>query len=170
VLASVVPANPLASVEGPSNGSNVALSCPDTFTLYDEYCYYFSTKDEPVQNWIQAQLHCRAMDPRATLVRPHTQAIDSYITGELEAIAVREGVKPDYWMDLNIILLYSGKYSDLKYGYTNGDITGYTNWAPGEPNGRDVQHCVFYDGTYGWKWVTYQCGDPNRYICQTPAY
>merc|ERR1711915_1063113 len=140
-LASVVPANPLASGEELSNGSTDAFSCPDGFTLYDEYCYYFSTQDNPALTWIQAQLHCRAMDPRATLVRPHTAAIDTYIRGELANIAGDEGVVSNYWIDLNMISLPPSddrSWGPGIYRYTNGDTPGYTNWWPDQPDDKDI--------------------------------
>merc|ERR1711915_379412 len=172
-LASVVPANPLASGEELSNGSTDAFSCPDAFTLYDEYCYYFSTQDNPALTWIQAQLHCRAMDHRATLVRAHTAPIDTYIRDELTNIAGDEGKFSDYWMDLNIVSVpYGVSYASGLYAYTNGDAPVFTNWWPGEPNNADREHCVRYwsmNGEFEWHWDNYNCGTLKRYICQFSA-
>jgi len=152
--------------------SRDGTNCPESFTLHDGFCYYFTTHPEYELTWMQAQEQCIRMNDRATLTRPYTANDETYIQGEMAAIAEREGGPSRYWLDL-----MDGLYS-------NGDVPVYTNWNP-DQLGYDTRHmdCVLYypytDDTSvvditgpqkDWRWTKGYCSSLNRYICQMPAF
>jgi len=148
--------------------------CPNPFMGYGEYCYYFSTKDEPYLNWIQAQLKCRKMNKDATLVRPYNATIDTFITRTLMEIARRDNIADDYWMDLTMVASIDRdtKWIDVPFEYTDGTSPSYTNWWSGKPSDQEFAHCAMHhpaiDGTgnINYQWSNYLCSWTSRYICQ----
>ena len=49
---------------------------------------------------------------------------------------------------------------------SSGDEVSYTNWHPGQPNGRN-QDCISVDyPTINFKWVDEECWDNKQFVCE----
>jgi len=177
-LANVIPvqdASPSAEKGPISLGNDTGLlnkPCPTHFIspAYGEYCYYFSTKDEPMLSWIQAQLKCQNIHKHkdATLVRPYIDIIDAFIRGTLMEKAAREGEADYWWMDLTMddsIDNTFTNWTDVPFRYTDGTTPDYTNWYAAEPYNQEFKHCGIYEPE-DYRWANWYCGTTARYICQ----
>ena len=59
------------------------------------------------------------------------------------------------------------RHRDKKFYTVKGIKPSYTNWAPGEPNNPDREHCGHYYFNNG-KWNDDPCSSNYHFICQKP--
>ena len=50
--------------------------------------------------------------------------------------------------------------------YTESSPMTYTNWYPGEPNGRQGSNCITLWGAHNFAWADDPCNLQYHYICE----
>ena len=137
-------AQPMAA---PDTSAPDAPLCGPAEREYQGHCYHhFST---PVRDWNAAQASCEALSSNAHLATISDAAEDSLLDG------IAGGAET--WIGLNN---GQGSYST----WATGELTGFTDWASGEPNGGGG-HCVRIKAS---RWADAPCGDAFGYICEHP--
>jgi len=145
--------------------------CPEPFTMFGEYCYFFS---DDFEYWHGAEAACTVLNIEAHLVRPYTQEIDEYVLSYVRT------TNDNFWNDVNCI-----ETSDTcrHFMYSNGEDLTYTNWATSQPDAGGPNCFIECDEDCGmywkhpgreFKWNDAGCWSArNRYVCQmdrVPVY
>ena len=55
---------------------------------------------------------------------------------------------------------------DIWKWYTESSPMTYTNWYPGEPNGRQGSNCITLWGAHNYAWADGACSSQINYICE----
>jgi len=131
--------------------------CPSGWTRFKSYCYLVSSS---TKTWHQAQAYCRAL--RGELVKINSVEENEFVL----ALARKEASsKSHVWIGLK---WNSGKNAFL---WCDHSVPVYTNWAPGEPNGKAAEPCNhLYTGIAGLTgyWNDISCGTRNDrgFVCK----
>ncbi|XP_038073370.1 low affinity immunoglobulin epsilon Fc receptor-like [Patiria miniata] len=136
----------------------VCPTCPDGWSLMDNYCYRFYPQEE---EWQMADAICNQVDETksSSLVSIHSVKENKFV-GKLAG-------KARSWIGLN------DRFTEGKFEYTDGSPFTYDAFPPPEPNnaGRG-ENCVEINnsGTLG-RWNDHRCSVRKPFICQMwPTY
>ena len=99
-------------------------SCPNGWTLFNNYCYLVSSA---VTSWDQAQKYCEYLGAELVKIRG-AEENDFVLDLSKQATSVTK-----VWIGLQ---WYTG---DDFYWY-DYSVPDYTNWAPDQPNGELTSH------------------------------
>jgi len=80
----------------------------------------------------------------------------------MDAAVLALGVAQPFWIGAN------DRNANGFFVWSSGESLGYTNFAPGEPNDRDLQDqdgadCVVIDNDF---WNDEDCGRDHPFICE----
>ncbi|XP_039443845.1 perlucin-like [Culex pipiens pallens] len=158
-LVSTSSASPLKKPGSPKNSTS-GISPRAGFP--NSYQRYFVYNDEPV-TFIEACQKCRAHGLRLASVH---SALDDV---KLRAALAQEDINQrGPWWIAGTDTGMSGSFELITGNQRLGARSGYTNFAPGEPNnvGGD-EHCLEVGGgPWGTLWNDAVCDQKKRYICE----
>ena len=99
--------------------------CPDGWTRFDNYCYLVSSS---IKSWSDAHKYCQSLG--GGLVKINSADENEFV---LNLVRKQAPSLKQVWIGLNW-------YSNAFYWYDHS-VPVYTNWAPGEPNGKAAEPC-----------------------------
>ncbi|XP_035696427.1 low affinity immunoglobulin epsilon Fc receptor-like [Branchiostoma floridae] len=137
---------------------NKTLTCPSGYERFCEkpdMCYKFSTDEK---NYADARSACQAAG--GSLAMPKDQATNDFLRNQL----TRYPSGSDAWFGLTDLA------QEGTWVWEDGTpLTGWSNWAPGEPNGGSAENCAHWHGSYGYKWNDRRCSHSQYYVCEVSA-
>ncbi|XP_071143096.1 perlucin-like [Mytilus edulis] len=139
--------------------------CPYTFKLHGDYCYRIFSKVRA--SWFEAKTYCNVAGGDLATIESKEEEL--YIESELrkEHGNVSAGTPENYWLDGSDILT-EGEWRWMSEEGESRLITGYTRWAPGQPDNAGTQeHCLEIRYTFGVLWNDYQCQVQQNFICKS---
>ena len=137
--------------------------CPSGWTRFNSYCYLVSSSIKPRS---QARAYCRSMG--GDLVKINGPEENEFV---LKLVRKKAPSLKQVWIGLN--------WYSTKFYWTDHSVPVYSNWAPGEPNGRAREPCAHMytaqpvgqlPGRASGYWNDVPChvltGWPNGIVCK----
>ncbi|XP_048245431.1 perlucin-like [Haliotis rufescens] len=126
--------------------------CPLGFVKYKTSCYWFSTTKG---SFSEARSMCRYL--KSDLAKVTNKDEDDFI----RHFALVRGKAELYFLG-GSELRQSGRWS---WNGEEQQMT-YTNWAPGQPNYLDKEHCIVLWKHVNYQWADFYCDHALNYICE----
>ncbi|XP_067053754.1 lithostathine-1-like [Acropora muricata] len=129
--------------------------CGDVWTKFEEYCYHVGAK---IMTEEQAQQYCdQEMD--ANLAKINSKEENNFV---LDVAKRHAPSAKKVWIGMKWV------NSARNYYWYDNSVPTFTNWAPGEPNGKVKEPCVaMYIGQYELLPVK-AAGYWNDEVCDAP--
>jgi len=143
-------------------------ACSQDFIQYEDSCIYVS-HTTTARNWVEAQISCTELHPRANLASVHNPAELDFIRSNCSYIGT-------------FFLGGTDAGTEGVWRWNNGRDWSYDNWRPGQPAGQGRENCMEMDAEDGF-WNDVDCGGfagrcvtdvgcrlrdtapPKRYVC-----
>ncbi|XP_065343282.1 C-type lectin 37Da-like [Cloeon dipterum] len=116
---------------------------------------YYEVSSVPAP-WFLANYECKRKG--MALVSLETREEDDYIRQHLFSNFPGE----HFWTSGNDVYQEGSYYWDS----TGNAVGPYRNWAPNQPVAGTTLNCIAYDRNLDIRWVTSNCNNPLRYICE----
>ena len=129
----------------------------------NDYCYLVSTS---VKSWSQARAYCHSLD--ADLVKINSAQENEFV---LKLVRKEDRTPKQVWLGL--------RWYSTNFNWYDNSVPVYSNWAPGEPNGKAREPCVHMytaqpdnklPGRASGYWNDIPChvlsGWPNGIVCK----
>ncbi|XP_078385089.1 perlucin-like protein isoform X2 [Oculina patagonica] len=97
--------------------------CPSGWTRFNNYCYLVSRSSK---SWSDAQTYCRSLG--GDLVKINSAEENEFV---LQLVRQKAPSVNHVWIGL--------KWYPNAFYWNDFSVPGYKNWAPGEPNGKDIK-------------------------------
>lgn len=138
----------------PSVWSN--YTCPPGASIYRDQCYYFLNQRD---TWDNSASACGNLSGHLAIIKdPY---VESFLRMNLPDTSLA-------WIGLTMDI------NNNKYYWVDNTEVNFTNYVPGEPNGKDQGfYCIEMITTgslnYPGGWIDNNCSLVQDYICQLPA-
>ncbi|KAL4222365.1 hypothetical protein ACF0H5_018404 [Mactra antiquata] len=148
--------------------TGVHAQCPDGFTTTGGSCYKLMTHIK--QSWIDSRDYCILGGTQLLQIDSADEqlAIEGLLNTTFYVPGDNSTVRVEIWLAAGDFL------AENEFRWFNADgssdlITGYTNYAPGEPNNRGyIEHCVEIQfDIHSAMWYDNRCDDRRNFICET---
>ncbi|XP_070569286.1 C-type lectin lectoxin-Lio1-like [Ptychodera flava] len=144
----------LVSAESEPQAAATTGTCPHNFNEWNGNCYRVYTSST---NYGNADANCRTTALGAHLASIKSSDENAYVVALISS---------DAWIG------YDDLAKEGDFYWTDGSLTGYKNWAPGEPNNKGIsgEDCtlMFASGSDRGQWNDENCGDNKHYVCKAP--
>jgi len=113
------------------------------------HCFMFFTGPK---TWYDAFTACQSVGPNvhlATLTDAQQDSVAQMLNGQTLA-----------WFG------YDDRTVEGQWNWITSEISGYTDWGTGQPNGGAAQNCAALDPGLANKWNDKACTDQYGYLCE----
>uniref|UniRef100_A0A8C1US38 C-type lectin domain-containing protein n=1 Tax=Cyprinus carpio TaxID=7962 RepID=A0A8C1US38_CYPCA len=132
-----------------SMGNAEVKKCPYGWTNFGVRCFKLFSQEV---NWVTAERKCQSLD--ANLASVHSKIEHDFLLSLLPSSAAR------CWFGL-----HDGE-QEGEWLWTDGTPFDYTHWAPGQPDGLQIENC----GEFNFQSKNYNFTSTSNmkwFICQT---